>query len=45
MGPKRIRLRGYGWLPYSYVDMALARDFWSLLKNEWVDLKVFGLEK
>jgi C1A family cysteine protease len=37
--------RGYGWLPYSYVDMALARDFWSLLKNEWVDLKVFGLEK
>ncbi len=34
---------GYGWLPYEYVLKGLAVDWWSLLKNEWVDAKVFGL--
>jgi C1A family cysteine protease len=34
---------GYGWLPYEYVLNELAVDFWSLLKMEWVDAKVFGL--
>ncbi len=29
--------RGYGWLPYDYVLNGLAVDWWSLLKNEWVD--------
>ncbi len=29
--------RGYGWLPYEYVLNGLAVDWWSLLKNEWVD--------
>lgn len=28
---------GYGWLPYEYVHKGLADDWWSLLKNEWVD--------
>lgn len=28
---------GYLWLPYEYVLRGLAIDWWSLLKNEWVD--------
>lgn len=28
---------GYGWLPYEYVMTGLADDWWSLLRNEWVD--------
>ncbi len=28
---------GYGWLPYDYVSKGLAVDWWSLLKNEWID--------
>lgn len=28
---------GYGWLPYEFVLKGLAEDWWSLLKNEWVD--------
>ena len=35
--------RGYGWLPYEYVLKGLAIDWWSLLRNEWVDTKKFGL--
>ena len=34
---------GYGWLPYEYVLRSLAVDWWSLLKNEWIDTKNFGL--
>ncbi|MEN8202741.1 MAG: C1 family peptidase [Bacteroidota bacterium] len=34
---------GYGWLPYDYVLKGLAKDWWSLLKSEWVDLGIFGL--
>ena len=30
-------MAGYGWLPYDYVLKGLAEDWWSLLKNEWVD--------
>jgi C1A family cysteine protease len=33
--------RGYGWLPYEYVLQGLAIDWWSILKNEWVDTWVF----
>ncbi len=29
--------KGYGWLPYEYVLKGLAVDWWSLLKNEWVE--------
>jgi C1A family cysteine protease len=32
---------GYGWLPYEYVLKGLAEDWWSLLKNEWVDTGAF----
>lgn len=32
---------GYGWLPYAYVMNGLAIDWWSILKNEWVDTGVF----
>lgn len=28
---------GYGWLPYEYVLKGLATDWWSLLKNEWIN--------
>lgn len=34
---------GYGWLPYEYVLKGLAVDWWSLLKNDWVDTGEFGL--
>lgn len=34
--------QGYGWLPYDYVLKGLADDWWSLLKNEWVDTGNFG---
>jgi C1A family cysteine protease len=29
--------KGYGWLPYDYVLTGLAVDWWSLLKNGWID--------
>jgi len=35
--------KGYGWLPYDYVLKGQAIDWWSLLKNEWVNTKEFGL--
>lgn len=28
---------GYLWFPYEYVLRGLAVDWWSLLKNEWID--------
>lgn len=34
---------GYGWLPYDYVLKGLAVDWWSLLKNEWIDTKEFKI--
>lgn len=33
---------GYGWLPYEYVLRGLADDWWSILKNEWVETGAFG---
>ncbi len=33
--------KGYGWLPYEYVLGGLADDFWSILKNEWIDTGEF----
>lgn len=33
---------GYGWIPYDYILEGLATDWWSLLKNEWVDTNKFG---
>lgn len=33
--------RGYGWLPYEFVLRELAMDFWSILKQDWVDTGQF----
>lgn len=33
--------KGYGWLPYEYVLKGLAQDWWSVLKQEWVDTGLF----
>jgi C1A family cysteine protease len=35
--------KGYGWLPYKYVEDKLALDFWSLLSMEWINTKQFGV--
>lgn len=32
---------GYGWLPYEYVKNGLAEDWWSVIKNEWVNTGIF----
>lgn len=32
---------GYGWLPYAYVEGGVACDFWTILKQEWVDTGQF----
>jgi C1A family cysteine protease len=34
--------KGYGWLPYEYVTRGLAVDWWTLIKNEWIDTGKFG---
>jgi C1A family cysteine protease len=34
--------KGYGWLPYEYVLKGLAVDWWTLIKNEWIDTGKFG---
>ena len=36
--------QGYGWLPYDYLLNRQARDWWSLIKSEWVDSQEFELE-
>lgn len=33
--------KGYGWLPYNYVTVGLADDFWSLTKASFVDTDLF----
>jgi len=35
--------RGYGWLPYAYVDNGDAKDFWTLVRAEWVETGKFQL--
>lgn len=32
---------GYGWLPYSYIEAGLADDFWSMVKQKYVDTDLF----
>ena len=34
---------GYGWLPYEYVLRGLAVDWWSAVKNEWIDTSHFDI--
>lgn len=35
--------QGYGWLPYDYVLKGLAIDWWSIVKNEWIDTGEFDI--
>jgi C1A family cysteine protease len=35
--------KGYGWLPYAYVEKGLAEDFWSVLKKDWIDTGEFKI--
>lgn len=34
---------GYGWLPYEYILKGLADEWWSLIKNEWIESGEFEL--
>ena len=34
---------GYGWLPYEYVLRGLAIDWWSLLKQKWIETGEFKI--
>lgn len=36
--------KGYGWLPYEYVTNGLAVDWWTLIKQSYVDTGEFGLK-
>ena len=29
--------KGYGWLPYAFVERRLALDFWTFLKPDWLE--------
>jgi len=33
--------KGYGWLPYAYIEEGLADDFWALFKSDYVPRKKF----
>lgn len=35
--------KGYGWLPYEYVNNRLAMDFWSLISAGWVETGQFDV--
>jgi C1A family cysteine protease len=35
--------KGYGWLPYEYVLQGHTRDFWTLVRSEWIDTGAFDL--
>jgi len=35
--------KGYGWLPYEFVLQGHTRDFWTLLRSEWIDTGAFDL--
>ncbi len=35
---------GYGWIPYDYILQGLTSDWWTLLRNEWVDTDAFRAE-
>jgi len=34
---------GYGYLPYEYLLRGAATDWWTLLKDDWVDSNQFGI--
>jgi len=38
--------KGYGWMPYAYVEEGLAVDFWSLVDTEhWKDGEIFDTDQ
>jgi len=41
--PEGSTQRGYGWLPYEYVEKGQAVDWWSLTKAEWIETGNFGV--
>jgi C1A family cysteine protease len=32
---------GYGWLPYAYVEDQLAADFWTVIREDWLNSEEF----
>ena len=36
--------KGYGWLPYDYLTRGDARDFWTLVRAEWIESGAFQLD-
>jgi C1A family cysteine protease len=36
---------GYGWLPYEYVLRQLSMDWWTMLKQDWLDTGQFESKK
>ncbi len=34
--------QGYGWMPYRYVEVGLADDFWSVVQAEFVNTDLFN---
>jgi C1A family cysteine protease len=37
--------KGFGWIPYEFVRRGHARDFWALIRSEWVDTEEFQLRR
>jgi C1A family cysteine protease len=37
----RWGMQGYGWLPCSYAEAGPADDFWSMIKQEYVNTDLF----
>ena len=35
--------RGFGWIPYEFIRRGRARDFWVLIRADWVDTGQFQL--
>jgi len=36
--------KGYGYLPYDYLNAGLTRDWWALQQQAWVDTGQFGIK-
>ena len=32
---------GYGWLPYEYVLEGMALDWWTIIKQKWIETGKF----
>jgi C1A family cysteine protease len=37
--------KGFGWIPYEFVRRGHARDFWALIRSDWVDSGQFQLRR